>query len=74
MRIEVRSPQGKVLRHYSSNILLRAGQAAWTVPFAVSDPAGNYTITCRDVLTGQVLPLTYTQPSQRKRPADMLCS
>ena len=63
VRVEVRSPDGKILRHYSGNTLVKAGKAYWTVPFALSDPAGQYAVTCRDVLTGQVVPLKINRSS-----------
>lgn len=58
VRVEVRSPEGKLLRHYSGNILVKGGKAQWQVPFALNDAAGEYKVTCKDVLTGQVVVLT----------------
>ena len=67
VRVEVRSPDGKLLRHYSGNILLRDGKAEWKIPFAWTDPAGDYTITCRDVLGGQVVRLTVSRAEDQRR-------
>ncbi len=53
--VELRDPSGRVLRHYGGNVLVRDGVGKWVVPLAINDPPGTYTITCRDVLTGQTL-------------------
>jgi len=38
--------------HYSGNVLAENGSAMATVPLAVSDPAGKWTVRITDVLTG----------------------
>jgi len=55
VHVEVRDPQGRTLRHYSGNALIQAGSGEWLVPLAANDPAGVYVVSCRDVLTGQVV-------------------
>ncbi len=50
--VKVLSPDGKEIRPVEQNILAPKGQAVWKVPFAVNDPAGQYTLQARDVATG----------------------
>ena len=51
-RVEVRNPSGDVMAHYSGNLLAPDGNAAMTIPFAVSDPTGRWLIRVRDVASG----------------------
>ncbi len=60
VRVEVRSPDGQLLRPYSGNILVEGGKGQWSFPLALSDANGTYAITCKDVLTGQVVELAVT--------------
>lgn len=50
--VKVLGPDGKEIRQLSANVLATKGQAVWKVPFAVNDPAGEYTLQARDVATG----------------------
>jgi hypothetical protein len=50
--VKVLGPDGKEIRPLQENILAPKGQATWKVPFAVTDPPGEYTLQVRDVATG----------------------
>ena len=52
--VEVLDPNGKIVLHYSGNILAAEGQSAKLLPSAVNDAAGKWTIRVKDVLSGQV--------------------
>ena len=54
LRIEVAGPDGKPRPHYTRNITHTSRETSFTVPLALSDPAGEWTITVRDVLSGEV--------------------
>lgn len=47
-------PDGSEIELLSSNILAPHGKADWSFPLAVSDPAGEYTLCVKDVITGTV--------------------
>ena len=51
-RVEVADPDGQNLRHYAVNALAENGSAEVTIPWALNDRPGNYTITARDVISG----------------------
>ena len=51
--VEVAGPNGDLLPHYSGNVLANDGRALKSIPLAVNDPAGEWTIRVRDVLSGQ---------------------
>lgn len=51
-RIEVFAPSGKLVPHYSHNVTIRDGRAAFSVPWALNDEAGNWRIKARDVVSG----------------------
>ena len=52
LHVEVRDPVGRVMNLYSGNAMLRAGAYVWRLKLALNDPAGEWTITVRDVLGG----------------------
>lgn len=52
LHVEVRDPLGRVMTLYSGNAMLRAGRYLWPLKLALNDPAGEWTITVRDVLGG----------------------
>jgi hypothetical protein len=43
-RIRVFRPDGTEAEAYAHNLLLRAGKGRWEIPFALSDPAGLWTV------------------------------
>jgi hypothetical protein len=55
VRVEVFDPGGRVVRHYSSNVTVRDGRAAFHIPFAISDSAGRWRVRARDVISGLVV-------------------
>lgn len=52
LHVEVRDSAGKVNLDYSGNLIATGGAAVKTIPFAVNDVPGKWTIRVRDVLTG----------------------
>jgi Beta-galactosidase len=46
-------PAGRVVPHYSGNILARQGRATALLPLAVNDKVGRWEIRVRDILSGQ---------------------
>lgn len=52
VHIDVMGPEGKLLPHYSGNVLGISGYASKSIPLAVNDPAGKWTIQIRDLLSG----------------------
>jgi len=52
LHLDVFSPDGKRVEHYSSNAIAREGKASFEIPFALNDAAGEWTVVVRDVATG----------------------
>ena len=52
VRVDVVDPAGKVARHYSGNVTIKDGRAAYQIPFAMSDVSGNWRVRARDVISG----------------------
>jgi hypothetical protein len=48
----VLSPEGQELSWYTQAITVREGAAEATIPWALNDPPGAYTVVARDVATG----------------------
>lgn len=53
--IGVRNPEGKRMLDYSGNIIARHGGGVKLIPLAANDPAGKWTITVHDLLSGQTV-------------------
>jgi len=51
-RVEVVGPDGQAIDALAQNMIARDGQAQVKIPFALNDPAGEYTVKVRDVATG----------------------
>jgi len=51
--VEAEDPTGKVIPHYSGNLLAPEGRAEKLLPLAVNDSAGTWKIRVKDVLSGQ---------------------
>jgi hypothetical protein len=51
VRIEAYDPQGKLVRHYSSNVFITDGAGRAEIPFALND-TGTWLIKARDVISG----------------------
>jgi hypothetical protein len=52
--VEVLDPNGARMLQYSGNLLAKQGTVAKHIPLALNDPAGQWTIRIRDVLSGQI--------------------
>lgn len=52
--VDVFGPDGGLVRRYSGNLLAPSGDAAISLPLALNDPAGAWSVAVRDVLTGQM--------------------
>ena len=50
--IEVADPDSNIVPYYGSNLLAPAGAASYSLPLAVNDKAGEWTIWATDLLTG----------------------
>jgi hypothetical protein len=52
VHVEVFDPTGKLVPHYSGNVIIEGGAAARLLPLAHTDATGTWRITARDILTG----------------------
>jgi hypothetical protein len=52
--VEVQNPQGKKMVFYSGNIIENGGGVR-SIPLADSDPAGTWTVTVQDIMSGQTV-------------------
>lgn len=52
VRIRFFAPDGKEVRHYRKNLLMKEGKAEMPLPFALSDPKGIWKITAKEVVGG----------------------
>lgn len=62
--IDVREPDGRANREYSSAVLARGGRASVRIPFALNDPPGRWVVTVRELSSGceQVVPVGLVRP------------
>ena len=51
-RLEVLGPDGRPLSHYAQNLAAEAGTVRASVPWALNDRPGTYTLTARDAMSG----------------------
>jgi hypothetical protein len=51
--VEVRDPSGKFIDYFSGNLKAINGVAAETLPIALNDTSGQWTIQVTDTLSGQ---------------------
>jgi hypothetical protein len=51
--VDVLDPKGERQTFYSGNVLARQGAGVKSIPFAVNDTPGNWTIDVHDVMSGQ---------------------
>jgi len=49
--VDATDPAGEAVWYYSGDVSTFGAKAAWTVPFALNDPKGEWTFTVRDVAT-----------------------
>ena len=52
VRLEVFDPAGRQAAHYSGNVTVENGRAAFAVPFAMNDARGAWRVRARDVVSG----------------------
>jgi len=52
LRLEVTNPRGETVDYLAQNVIAEEGAATTTIPFALNDTSGEYTIRARDVMTG----------------------
>jgi hypothetical protein len=51
--VEVVDPAGKVVSHYSGNVLAPNGRCDKLLPLAINDAPGRWVVRVKDVLSGQ---------------------
>ncbi len=59
IRIELAGPDGRTLRHYAENVITSKPAVCTTIPLAVNDPAGRWTIQATDVATARASQATF---------------
>ena len=52
VRVTVRRPDGTEAECYAANVLARGGRAEYNLPFALSDPPGEWKVTAENILGG----------------------
>ncbi|MEW6359587.1 MAG: beta-galactosidase [Planctomycetota bacterium] len=52
VHVDVLRPDGSAHPAYSMNVIAENGLARFNIPFALNDPAGEWTVVCRDVASG----------------------
>lgn len=53
--VDVRDPQGNPMIYYSGNLIAERGSGVKSFPLAVNDIAGKWTVSVRDILSGQTI-------------------
>ncbi|MGO8718768.1 MAG: hypothetical protein ACLQMO_06070, partial [Acidobacteriaceae bacterium] len=56
--VDVLDPKGSPVLYYSGNLIVQHGAGVKSIPFAVDDAAGKWTVVVRDVLSGQTVTQT----------------
>ena len=57
-RVSVFAPDGKEVEHYAKNLDVKDGKAEYSIPFAVSDAAGEWKAQITDVVSGSTKTVT----------------
>lgn len=52
VHVEVIDPQGRIVPHYSQNLLFHGGSTQMLLPLAVNDETGAWQVRVRDALSG----------------------
>jgi uncharacterized protein YfaS (alpha-2-macroglobulin family) len=52
-RVECTGPDGNAVPHYSRNVLAARGTTGYSIPLAVNDATGRWTVRVTDILSGQ---------------------
>ncbi|MGH9617933.1 MAG: hypothetical protein ACRD28_14430, partial [Acidobacteriaceae bacterium] len=53
--VDVLDPQGNQVLYYSGNLIVKHGAGVKAIPFAANDAPGKWTVTVRDVMSGQTV-------------------
>lgn len=56
--VDVLDPQGSPVLYYSGNLIVKHGAGIKSIPFAVNDAVGKWTVVVHDVLSGQIVTQT----------------
>jgi hypothetical protein len=59
IRVEVAAPDGKPRPYYARNLFSLDGDCRVAIPLALNDPAGEWVVTARDVVTGETGEATF---------------
>jgi len=51
-RVEVLGPAGESLRYHAASLRAEGGGVGWTIPWALNERPGRYTLVAKDVATG----------------------
>lgn len=60
IHVEVRNPEGKILNYYGKNLQLQEGIARFSVPLALNDLTGDWTVTVREPYTHETRTANFT--------------
>jgi hypothetical protein len=60
VHVEVRNPEGKILNYYDKNLQLKEGIARFSVPLALNDVTGDWTVTVREAYTHETSTANFT--------------
>jgi hypothetical protein len=60
LRLDVRDPDGKESKAYSRNLTALGGRAAGTIPLALNDKPGEWTLAVKDMASGREQFTTFT--------------
>ena len=65
IHLEVIRPDGKAVRYLAQNLETKNGSADFSIPFALNEPAGEYTLIFTDVATRskKIVQISLTHPS-----------
>ncbi|MBT3289145.1 MAG: hypothetical protein HN380_17500, partial [Victivallales bacterium] len=58
--VEVLGPDGGLRQHYAAQLVAPNGKATGTIPLALNDPPGTWTIRATDRATGTVRTASFT--------------
>jgi hypothetical protein len=59
LHIDVLNPSGEEVNYYSGNVLAKSGSGEKSLPLAMNEAAGTWTIRVRDLLSGQKKTATF---------------
>lgn len=60
LRVTVLGPDGKERKWYAQNVMAPEGRATMTIPLALNETAGSYTILAKDVMSGMAGQMKFT--------------